>query len=226
MFDRLELLIGKNNLELIKQKNIVVIGVGGVGGFVVESLIRSGIENITIIDNDEVDITNKNRQIIALDSTLGKAKVEVLKARMLDINQKLNIKTYNMFLNKETITNIDFSKYDYIVDCCDTIETKKLLIKLAYLQNKKIISSMGTGKRLDPSTLTITDIRKTSYDPIARILRKYVKDENIQGKILVCTSTEIPKKITSKKVASSIFVPGSAGLLIASYIIRDFIKEV
>ncbi|MCI8568199.1 MAG: tRNA threonylcarbamoyladenosine dehydratase [Bacilli bacterium] len=226
MFDRLELLIGKSNLQLIKKKNIIVIGIGGVGGFVVESLIRSGIENITIIDNDKIDITNKNRQLIALDSTIGKDKVEVLKQRMLDINQNLKIQSYNLFLDKDTIKKIDFSNYDYIVDCCDTVETKKLLIKLASLQNKKIISSMGTGKRLDPSKLAIMDIRKTNYDPIARILRKYIKDENIKDKVLVCSSTEIPRKINSKMIASNIFVPGSAGILIASYIIRDFIGEM
>lgn len=226
MFDRLKLLIGEYNLELIKTKNVIIIGVGGVGGFVVEALIRSGIENITIVDNDYVDKTNKNRQLIALDSTLGKPKVEVLKARILDINKDLKVTTYNMFLDKNTITEIDFSKYDYIVDCCDTIETKKLLIKTAKLQEIKIISSMGTGKRLDPSKLEIMDIRKTSYDPIAKILRKYIKDEKIPGKVPVCSSTEIPRKIGGKKIASNIFVPGSAGLLIASYIIRDFIGEL
>lgn len=226
MFDRLELLIGKDNLDIIKMKNILVIGVGGVGGFVVEGLVRSGVNNITIIDSDKTDITNKNRQIIALDSTIDKDKVEVLKTRMLDVNKDLKIKAYKMFLDKDTIQGLDLEKYDYIVDCCDTIDTKKLLIKLSVEKNKKFISCMGTGKRLDPTKLIITDIRKTSYDPLARILRKYVKDEKIKEKILVCTSTEIPKKIDSKTVASAIFVPASAGLLIASYIIREFIQEI
>lgn len=226
MFDRVELLIGKDNLEKIKQKNILVIGVGGVGGFVVEGLVRSGIENITIIDHDKIDISNKNRQIIALDSTINEDKVEALRTRMLDINKNLKIKIEKIFLSKDNIGEIDIESYDYIVDCCDSLDTKKLLIKVATTRKKKFISCTGTGKRIDPTKLIITDIRKTSYDPLARVLRKYIKDENIKDKVLVCASTEIPKKISSKTIASMIFVPASAGLLIASYIIRDFIGEI
>lgn len=226
MFERLELLIGKDNLEQIKSKKVLVVGVGGVGGFVVEGLIRSGIENITIIDNDIVSLSNKNRQVIALDSTINRKKVEVLEKRILDINPNVIVTGIDLFLDKMTISDVDFGIFDYVIDCCDFLEAKKLIIKKCLEVKTKFISCMGTGKRLDPTKLMITDIRKTSYDPIARILRKYLKDENINDKVLVCYSSEIPKKQNFKTIASAVFVPSSAGILIASYVIRDFINEI
>lgn len=226
MFSRLEKIIGNNNLTKIKNTSVMVVGVGGVGGYVVESLVRSGIENIIIIDHDVVDVTNKNRQIIALDSTIGSKKVEVLKNRILDINNNANVVALDTFLDNSNIEEIILKyKPDYVVDACDTIMTKKALISSCIKHNIFIISSMGTGNKLDPSKLQISDIRKTNYDPLARILRKWVKDEKINDKITVLWSSEKPIKTHDRTPGSTSFVPSSAGLLITSYIIRTIIKD-
>ena len=226
MFSRLEKIIGNKNLTKIKNTSVMVVGVGGVGGYVVESLVRSGIENIIIIDHDVVDVTNKNRQIIALDSTIGSKKVEVLKNRILDINNNANVVALDAFLDNSNIEEIILKyKPDYVVDACDTIMTKKALISSCIKHNIFIISSMGTGNKLDPSKLQISDIRKTNYDPLARILRKWVKDEKINDKITVLWSSEKPIKTHDRTPGSTSFVPSSAGLLITSYIIRTIIKD-
>lgn len=224
MFERLELLIGKDNLNKIKEKTILIVGVGGVGGYVVTSLARSGIENIIIIDYDKVDISNINRQIIAYHSTIGKKKVDVLEQMLLDINPNINVVKCDTFITPDNINSI-FSNYkvDYIVDACDSIPAKKAIIDYCLNKNIKLISSMGTGNKLDPTKLEITDIRKTNNDPVARILRKYVKDQKTNKKITVLCSTEVPKKV-GKIVSSNSFVPSSAGLIITSYIINDIIK--
>ncbi len=226
MFSRLEKIIGNKNLTKIKNTSVMVVGVGGVGGYIVESLVRSGIENIIIIDHDVVDVTNKNRQIIALDSTIGSKKVEVLKDRILDINNNANVVALDTFLDNSNIEEIILKyKPDYVVDACDTIMTKKALISSCIKHNIFIISSMGTGNKLDPSKLQISDIRKTNYDPLARILRKWVKDEKINDKITVLWSSEKPIKTHDRTPGSTSFVPSSAGLLITSYIIRTIIKD-
>ena len=226
MFSRLEKIIGNKNLTKIKNTSVMVVGVGGVGGYVVESLVRSGIENIIIIDHDVVDVTNKNRQIIALDSTIGSKKVEVLKDRILDINNNANVVALDTFLDNSNIEEIILKyKPDYVVDACDTIMTKKALISSCIKHNIFIISSMGTGNKLDPSKLQISDIRKTNYDPLARILRKWVKDEKINDKITGLWSSEKPIKTHDRTPGSTSFVPSSAGLLITSYIIRTIIKD-
>ena len=224
MFERFNLLVGEDNLNKIKDKTILVVGIGGVGGYTVTSLVRSGISNIIIIDFDTVDVTNINRQIIAYHSTIGKKKVDVMESMLLDINPSINIVKYDLFLNEENIEEV-FNKHkiDYIVDACDFIPTKKAIIEYSLNNNIKLISSMGTGNRLDPTKLEITDIRKTNNDPIARIVRKWVKDNRINKKILVLCSTEVPKK-TGNVVGSNSFVPSSAGLIITSHIIRDIIK--
>lgn len=225
MFTRLEKIIGSNNLEEIKTKRVMVIGIGGVGGYTVESLIRSGIEHIMIIDHDIIDITNKNRQIIALDSTIGRKKVEVMKERILDINKNCQVETLDIFLDSmNTLECIQKYHPDYIVDACDTITTKKEIITCCLKNNIKFISSMGTGNKLDPSKLKISDIRKTSYDPLAKIIRKWVNDQKIKDKIPVLWSDEISIKTHDRTPGSTSFVPSSAGLLIASYIINDIIK--
>ena len=225
MFERLSLLIGEDNLNKIHNKTILVVGVGGVGGYTVASLARSGIKNIIIIDYDKVDITNINRQIIAFHSTIGKNKVDVLEDMLKDINPDINAIKYNLFLDEENLEEI-FSKHhiDYIVDACDAMTTKKAIIKYALDNNIKFISSMGTGNKMDPTKLEITDIRKTNNDPVARIIRKWVKDNKINKKIPVLCSKEVPKK-TGKVVSSNSFVPSTAGLFITSYIINDIIKE-
>lgn len=224
MFDRFNLLVGEDNLNKIKEKTVLVIGIGGVGGYTVTSLVRSGIKNIIIIDFDVIDITNINRQIIAYHSTIGKKKVDVMTDMLLDINPLVNVIKYDLFLNPDNVKEIfDKHKIDYIVDACDFIPTKRTVIEYSLNKNIKLISSMGTGNRFDPNKLEIMDIRKTNNDPIARILRKWIKDNKINKKILVLASTEVPKK-TGRVVGSNSFVPSTAGLIISSYIIRDIIK--
>lgn len=224
MFHRLELLIGSSSLNKLNKKQIVVLGLGGVGGYVVESLIRSGIENITIIDRDTIDITNLNRQIIANSNNIGKLKTDEFEKRILEINPNVKINKITEFIDDTNIDKIFNQKIDYFIDACDTINTKKLVIKKCIEKEIKFITCLGTGKRIDPSRLKITDIRNTKGDPIARILRKFIKDEKITKKVTCCYSEEVPKKIDSKEIPSSVFVPASAGILIASYIVQDIIK--
>lgn len=225
MFDRLEKIIGNDNLDRIKEKTIMVVGIGGVGGYVVESLVRNGISNIILIDHDIVDITNKNRQIIALNSTIGKKKVAVMGERILDINEKCKVEMLDLFLD-DTNTEKIIEKYhpDYVVDACDTILAKKQIILSCLKHNIKFISCMGTGNKLEPTKLKINDIRKTSYDPLAKILRKWIKDEKIIGKIPVLWSDELPIQTYDRIPGSTSFVPSAAGLVISSYIINDIIK--
>lgn len=224
MFERLSLLVGEDNLNNISNKTVLIVGVGGVGGYTAASLIRSGIKNIIIIDFDKVDLTNINRQIIAYHSTIGKKKVDVMESMLLDINPNANIIKYDLFLTPDNLNEI-FSKHqiDYIVDACDYIPTKKKIIEYGLNNNIKLISSMGTGNRLDPTKLQVMDIRKTNNDPIARLLRKWIKDNKINKKIHVLCSTEVPKK-TGTVVGSNSFVPSCAGLIISSYIINDIVK--
>lgn len=223
MLDRLELLVGKDNIEKIKEKNIIVLGLGGVGGYVTESLIRSGIENITIVDFDKVDESNLNRQIIALKSNIGKDKTILFKERISNINDKVKVNIINEFIDKDNIDKLFSNKIDYFIDACDSIKTKELVIDRCLKNNIKLITCMGTGNRMDPSKLEIIDIRKTSNDPIAKILRKYIKDNKINKKIMCLASKEVPLR-KGKVIGSNSFVPASAGLLIASYVINDIIK--
>ncbi len=223
-FERIRLQIKNNNVEKIKNTKVIIVGLGGVGSYALESLIRMGIGTITIIDNDIVDITNLNRQLMTLHSNIGKYKVDVWEERIKDINPNCKVIKINTFITKDNINIIGTA--DYIVDACDTISTKKELIKYAVKNNIKIISSMGTGNKLDPSKLEIVDIRKTSYDPIAKIIRKMIKDEKIKEKIPVVCSKEIPLKVNSTTISSNSFVPSIAGLLCTSYVINDIIKEV
>lgn len=223
MFDRFEKMVGEKKLNEIKQKHVLIVGLGGVGGHATLGLIRSGISNITLVDYDVVDITNLNRQAVAYRSTIGKKKTEVLKDLILDINPECTVKTIDTFLDANNIDQIITGDYDYVIDACDTVKTKQAIIKMCIEKNIKFISSMGTGNKLEPSKLEITDIRKTNYDPLARIMRKWVKDEHIKEKIPVVSSTEIPQKVTGI-ISSNSFVPASAGLLITSWIINDIIN--
>ena len=226
MFERLELLIGKEKLCQIEKEKILIVGVGGVGGACAVSLIRSGIKNIVIIDFDIVDISNINRQVVAFNSTIGKKKVDVLENIIKDINPNVNVMKYDLYLDKNNIYEIfDREEPSFVIDCCDSKETKKEIIKECLNRKIKFISSMGTGNKLDPSQLEIVDIRKTNNDPLARIFRKWVKDEKINNKIPVLCSKELPIK-SGRVVASSSFVPNSAGLLIASYVIRKIIGDI
>ncbi len=224
-FSRLEKIIGEESVACFSHKSVLVLGCGGVGGYVIESLARSGIGTLIIIDYDTVEESNMNRQIIALDSTVGENKVDVWKERIHDIHKDCKVISWKQKIEKENIELLFQEKVDYIVDACDMVSTKKELIKECLARKQKFISCMGTGNKLDPSQLEITELTKTVNDPLARILRKYVKDEKLKGKIMVCSSKEVPIKTKERTPGSSAFVPSSAGLLIASYIVRDFLKE-
>ena len=224
-FDRFKKLISGDSFENISSKTVLVVGVGGVGGYVVEALVRSGIGKIIIVDGDMVDETNINRQIIALSSTVGQSKVDVFEKRIKDINEKCEVIKINKFIDASNIDILFDYEFDYLVDACDTVSTKLELIDRCILSKRKFISSMGTGNKLDPSMLEIVDVRKTVNDPLARIVRKHVKDKRINDKVLVLSSRELPIKTGDRTPGSTSFVPSSAGLLIASYIIRTFINE-
>ena len=174
-FNRFKLLIG-DNFNKIKDLSVLILGVGGVGGYVAESITRCGVSNITLIDSDTVDITNINRQIIALHSTIGKKKVDVLKTRIQDINKDCTVETFDLFYNSDNKDIIFNKKYDYVIDCCDTIKSKEIIIRECIKRNIKIISSMGAGYKLDPSKIKIDKLKKTNYDKLAKILRYNLRD--------------------------------------------------
>lgn len=223
MFERVISLIGTTNFEKIKKKTVLIVGLGGVGGYATESLVRSGIHNLIIIDHDTIDASNLNRQIITNNQNIGKNKVEECAKRISEINPECNVITHKIFLDKTNFDILDNYQIDYIVDCCDSVDTKKLLIDYSIKKNIKLISSMGTANKLDPTKLAIIDIRKTSYDPLAKILRKYVNDLKTNKKIMVISSTEEPLK--RQGLSSLIFVPATAGILCGNYIIKDILKD-
>ncbi|MDO5569041.1 MAG: ThiF family adenylyltransferase [bacterium] len=222
-FDKFINLVSSTNYELLKTKKIMVIGLGGVGGYVVEALVRCGIENIVLVDCDVIEATNINRQIIALSSTIGMRKTTAFYQRIKDINDECNVLLINDFIDKDNINIIDKS-VDYVVDAIDSIDSKKAIIRHCLKEKIKFISCMGMGNKLDPSMIEITDIRKTSYDKIAKIIRKMVKEENIKQKIMVVSSKEQPIS-SNNQLNSCSFVPSVAGLMCASYIINDIIKN-
>lgn len=224
-FSRLEKIIGSDKVNDLSNKSVLVLGVGGVGGYVVESLARSNIGTLIIVDYDKVEESNINRQIIALNSTIGKSKVDVLEERIKDINSGCKVIKIDKFIDNNNFNELFDNNIDYFVDACDTVLVKKLVIKECLKRNIPFISSMGTGNKLDPSKLEIIDIRKTVNDPLARLLRKFVKDEKINKKVMVLSSKELPIKTGERTPGSSAFVPSSAGLLIASYIVRSFIDK-
>lgn len=230
MFSRFELLVGNENINKLSQSHVIVFGIGGVGGYVVEALVRSGIGHITIVDNDTVSLSNLNRQIIATQETIGKKKVEVMKERILSINPNCDVQTLEMFYLPENANEINLSQYDYVVDAIDTITAK---IELAMRCNEKIplISSMGTGNKMNPALLEVSDIYKTSICPLAKVMRRELKKRGIKH-LKVVYSKELPLKpqisneTTNKRTVpgSTSFVPSSAGLLIASEVIKDLLK--
>lgn len=222
-FTRLEAIIGIDSVEKLKNSTVMIVGIGGVGGFVCEALSRSAIGTMILVDFDTVDITNLNRQIIATRKTIGRKKVDIMKERINDINPDCQVITYDLFLNDDNFQKINISKIDFLIDCCDSINTKKMLMKEAITRNINYIPSMGTANKMDPSKLEITELSKTINDPIARIMRKFAKDMKIKKKIMVLSSTELPKK-NGNVLGSNSFVPSSAGLLIASYVVKILIK--
>ena len=223
MYERIISFMGNDNLEKIKNTTVLIVGLGGVGGYAMESLVRSGIGNLILIDYDKIDESNLNRQIITNRFNIGLFKTDEAKKRILSINPNCNVITINTFIDKNNINIIDKYNINYIVDACDSVEAKKLLIDYSLDKNIPLISSMGTANKIDPTKLSITDIRKTSYDPLAKILRKYVMDKKTNKKIMVVSSTEEP--IRKDLLSSLVFVPATAGILCANYIIKKIIDK-
>ena len=231
-FSRLELLLGKDALEKLATKNVIVFGLGGVGGNVCDALVRSGIQNITIVDNDKVSITNINRQLIANMNTIGKYKTDVMEEHILSINPKVNVIKKNIFYLPENKEEIDFSKYDYVVDAIDTVSAKIEIIKICKSLQIPVISALGCGNKLNPTMLEVSDLSKTTYDPLAKVLRRelrkygithlkviYSKEEPIEIK------GEIEEENDKKRIpGSSAFVPPVAGIIIASEVVKDLLK--
>lgn len=222
-FSRTAQLLGKENVEKLFDKHVIVFGVGGVGGYVVEALVRSGVGNISIVDNDVVNESNINRQIIAFHSTIGMQKVEVLKNRILDINPNCQVFVHNQFFLPENSNDFDFSIYDYVVDAVDTVTAKIEIIKKSKESNVPVISSMGTGNKLNPVGFKVSDISKTKVCPLARVMRIELKKRGISK--VKCVYSEENPVIQTKTPASVAFVPPVAGLLIASEVIEDLIKD-
>ena len=229
-FKRTELIFSKENMEKLYNSKVIVFGVGGVGGHLTEALARSGVGHITIVDFDDVEITNINRQLVALHSTIGKSKVEVLKARLLDINPDIEVEAIKKFYLPENEDEFNLSKYDYVIDAVDNMSAKISLVLRANSQNVPIISAMGAGNKIDPTKLEVSDIYKTSVDPLAKILRHELKKRGIT-RLKVVYSKEEPIKVNEydeKKRAitgSTSFVPPAMGLVIASEVIKDLLNR-
>lgn len=230
---RTQLLIGEECIKKLSESKIAVFGVGGVGGYVVEALARCGVGTLILTDNDTVSVSNINRQIIALHSTVGRLKTEVMKERLLDINPDINVELHNCFYLPDSHDDYDFAGYDYVIDCIDTVAAKLDIVCQSVSAGTKIISSMGTGNKLDPSRFEIADIYKTSVCPLARVMRYELKKRGIK-KLKVLYSKEEPIKVsavpdeesTRRSIPGSIaFAPATAGLIIASEVVKDILTK-
>ena len=219
-FQRTEMLIGEEALERLKKSAVLVFGLGGVGSYVCEALVRAGVGKLEIVDKDVVDITNINRQLIALHSTIGRAKADVEAERLMDINPSLDLTARKCFYLPENSDEFDFGKFDYVVDAIDNVTAKLDIIEKSKKAGTKVISSMGTGNKLDPSAFRIADIEDTKICPLARIMRKELRKRGING-VKVLYSHEEPKGNGGRTPASISFVPSVAGLLIAKTVIDD-----
>jgi tRNA A37 threonylcarbamoyladenosine dehydratase len=223
-FSRSARIFGTENQEKLNSAKVLVFGLGGVGGAVCEALARSGVGTLGLVDKDIVDITNINRQLIATESTIGLKKTDACEKRMLEINPRINLNKYNLFYLPETADAVNLSKYDYIVDAIDNVTAKLELIKRAKEENINIISSMGTGNKIHPEMLEIADISKTSVCPLARVIRRELRNKGINH-LTVVYSKEEPQNIDGDRTpASSTFVPLSAGVLIASKVVQDILE--
>jgi len=246
-FSRSELLIGREAIETLKGKKVAVFGVGGVGSFTVEALARTGVGHFTVCDDDKVCLTNVNRQLIATRSTVGQYKVEVMKRRILDINPEARVETLPIFFDKKTIADIDFSAFDYVVDAIDTVSSKLLLIEAAKAAGVPIICAMGAGNKMDPTQFEVADIHKTSMCPLARVMRRELKQRRIKNvkvvysreqamkpkaddcndcnKNCICPSDVTRKCSDKRQIPGSLaFVPSVAGLIVAGEVIKDLIE--
>lgn len=222
MYTRTEKLIGIEALKKIKQSSIIIFGLGGVGSYVAESLARAGVGNIALVDNDIITVSNLNRQLFALHSTMGKQKTTVAYQRLKDINNSIKLQEYCQFYDHNSADKIDLSKYDYIVDAIDTVSSKLLLIERALALGVPIISSMGTGNKLNPLLFEVADINKTSGCPLARVMRQELKKRNINN-LKVVYSKE-PPVVRDKQPSSISFIPSIAGLILTAEVIKDIIN--
>ena len=227
-FSRTVKLIGSNAVEHLSRCSVAIFGVGGVGSFAAEAIARAGVGRIDLFDSDKVDITNINRQLIALESTVGLYKTNVMADRIRDINPKVTVTSNVVFITPKTAEEIDFKKYDYVIDAVDNVTAKIAICSLASRAGIGVISAMGAGNKLDPTAFEIAPIEKTSVCPLARVMRRELKARNITG-IKACFSKEAPVKnncsSNDNTPASISFVPSSAGLVIAGEVIKDLIKE-
>ena len=221
-FDRTRLLIGEEGLAKLKKARVAVFSVGGIGGFAVEALVRSGIGAFDLIDNDTVALSNLNRQIIATRDTIGKLKVEVMRDRILSINPQAEIRMYPCFYLPENAAEFDFSQYSYVVDAVDTVTAKIDIIMQAQAAGVPVISSMGAGNKMDPTRFEVTDIYKTTVCPLARVMRRELKKRGVK-QLKVVYSTEKAIKTGADVPGSIAFVPSVAGLIVAGEVIRDLI---
>ena len=247
-FSRTRLLFGADGMEKLRRARVAVFGIGGVGGYVVEALARSGVGTLDLIDSDRVCLTNLNRQIIATHSTLGKYKVDVAEQRVLDINPNAVVHTYKTFYGPETAGRFDFTRFDYIVDAIDTVTGKLALVEQAEQAGTPIISCMGAGNKLDPTAFEVTDISKTSVCPLARVMRKELRKRGIKKLKVVCSREEATTPINDMPAncpddgisspgasregarrrqvpGSNAFVPAAAGLILAGEVIKDIVKR-
>ncbi len=231
-FSRTRMLIGNEGMERLKEAKVAVFGIGGVGGFVVEALARSGVGALDLIDNDKVSLTNLNRQIIATQETIGKYKTQVMKERILSINPKAVVETHECFYLPQTAEEFNFADYDYVVDAVDTVTAKIDIIMQAQAASTPVISCMGAGGKLDPTKFEVTDIYRTTMCPLAKVMRRELKKRGVQ-KLKVVYSSEPaikPKETTEeggrRAIPGSIaFVPSVAGMIAAGEVIKDLIKK-
>ena len=222
MFERLITLIGEDDVNKLKKANVLIVGLGGVGGYALETLVRSGIYNLTIVDGDIVEFSNLNRQIISKRDVIGRPKALVAQARTLEINPDVNLKVINEFISEDNFSLLNIDSFDYVIDACDDLNLKLLLIKNA--DKYKLISSMGTANKMDMTRFKITTVDKTSYDPLAKIIRKKIKEEKIRTKFKVVSSDEKVMK-NGTKLGTIAYMPAVSGLLCASYVINDIIDN-
>ena len=223
-FEREEILIGRENLSRLADSRILLFGVGGVGGYTAECLARAGIGHLTIVDADKVDITNINRQILALDSTIGRYKTDVCKERLLDINPGIDVVTKTIFYLPETSGEFDFSGYDYIADCIDTVAAKIDIICRAQKAGTAVISAMGAAGKTDPSGFTVTDISKTSYCPLAKVMRRELRKKGINHlKVVYSPESPVTPK-EGRRPGTLSFVPAACGITLAGAIINDLLE--
>lgn len=229
-FSRTALLLGEQAIEKLKNARVAVFGVGGVGGYVVEALARSGVGTLDLIDKDVVSLSNINRQIIALHSTVGMLKTEAAAMRAKDINPDIKVYTHNLFYLPETAGEFDFSQYDYVVDAIDTVSGKIALIEQAKACNVPVISSMGAGNKLDATAFEVADITKTSVCPLARVMRRELKKRGIEHvKVVYSKEEPLPSVLVDEESGKAIpgsvaFVPSVVGLIIAGEVIKDLVK--